>query len=163
MPKVNTADTNIVHCCSQNYLSVAWWSLFTHVGAFPLLFFCFFLYFLLYLQTFYLRLLNNSYPFLSGFHENELGASFFWFFFVFHQFSSQKRVCYHFIDDVRVRVCAEAGLKDRLFFASKLLSLGARLRPRWKKMRPEKWGPGSVRKILRLAHKRFFEPCNWPL
>ena len=37
------------------------------------------------------------------------------FFFAFHQFSSQKRVCYYFIDDIRVRVCAEAGLKDSFF------------------------------------------------
>ena len=28
-----------------------------------------------------------------------------------------------------------------------------------KKMRPEKWHSGSARKILRLAQKRFFEPC----
>ena len=39
------------------------------------------------------------------------------FLFVFHQFSSKKkRVCCHFIDDVRVRVCAEACLKDSFFF-----------------------------------------------
>ena len=24
MPKVNTVDTHIVHCCSQNYLSLPW-------------------------------------------------------------------------------------------------------------------------------------------
>ena len=24
VPKVNTVDTNIVHCCSQNYLSLPW-------------------------------------------------------------------------------------------------------------------------------------------
>ena len=59
-------------------------------------------------------------------------------------------------------VCAEAGLKESLFiFAPKLLSLGARLWPRWKKMRPEKWRPGKARKSLRLAQKRFFEPCFW--
>ena len=46
-----------------------------------------------------------------------------------------------------------------LFFAPEVLSLGARLRPSWKKMRLEKWRSGSVRKILRLAQKRFFEPC----
>ena len=27
-------------------------------------------------------------------------------------------------------------------------------------MRPERWRPGSVRKILRLTQKRFFEPCS---
>ena len=42
----------------------------------------------------------------------------------------------------------------------KLLSLGTRLRPSGKKMRPEKRRPCSVRKILRLAQKRFFEPCR---
>ena len=26
MPKVNTADTNIVHCCSQEYLSLSWYT-----------------------------------------------------------------------------------------------------------------------------------------
>ena len=53
------------------------------------------------------------------------------------------------------------GLKASFFFfAPKLLSLGTRLRPSWKKMRPEKWRPASVRKILRLAQKRFFEPCK---
>ena len=58
------------------------------------------------------------------------------FFFTFHLFSLQKKekgTCYHFIDDVHVRVCAEAGLIDSFFsvffFARKLLSLGARLRP----------------------------------
>ena len=87
----------------------------------------------------------------------------FFFFFCFPSiFIAKKRkgTCYHFIYDVCVRVCAEAGLKNSFFFfAPKLLSLGARLRPRWKKMRPEKWHPGSAQKILRLAQKRFFEPC----
>ena len=32
-------------------------------------------FFVLYLQMFYLLLLNNSYPFLSGFQENELGTT----------------------------------------------------------------------------------------
>ena len=40
--------------------------------------------------------------------------------FVYHQFfhRKKKRVCYHFIDDVRARVCAEAGLKDSFFFCA---------------------------------------------
>ena len=29
---------------------------------------------------------------------------------------AKKGPCYHFIDDVRFRVCVEAGLKDSLFF-----------------------------------------------
>ena len=82
------------------------------------------------------------------------------FLFVSIDFDWKKGPCYHFIDDVRFRVCAEAGLKESFFFfAPKVLSLGARLRPSWKKMRPEKWRPGSVRKSLRLTQKRFFEPC----
>ena len=46
---------------------------FVHVGAnfLSFSFLCFF-FFLLYFQTFYLLLLNNPYPFLSGFHENEV-------------------------------------------------------------------------------------------
>ena len=51
--------------------------------------------------------------------------------------------------------------KKASFLAPKVLSLGAWLRPSWKKMRPEKWRPGSVRKSLRLTQKRFFEP--WTL
>ena len=35
-------------------------------------------FFLLYLQTFFLLLLNNSYPFLSGFQWNELGTTSFY-------------------------------------------------------------------------------------
>ena len=41
---------------------------------FPFFFFSFF-FFLLHLQTFYLLLFNNFYPFLSGFHENEVGPT----------------------------------------------------------------------------------------
>ena len=48
-----------------------------------------------------------------------LSSSFFSFlflFFAFHQFSLQKKgTCYHFIDDVRIRVCAENGRKDSIF------------------------------------------------
>ena len=41
----------------------------------------------------------------------------FFFFFAFHRFSLPKKgTCYHFIDDICVRVCAEAGLKDSFFF-----------------------------------------------
>ena len=50
--------------------------------------------------------------------------------------------------------------KIAFFFAPKLFSRGERLRPSWKKMRPEKWSPGSAQKIRRLAQKRFFEPCT---
>ena len=87
-----------------------------------------FFFFLLYLQTFYLLLLNNPYPFLSEFQENELGTTSFWkvlFFFCFPSILiAKKGTCYHFIDDVRFRVCAEAGLKDSFFFvAPKVLSL----------------------------------------
>ena len=58
-------------------------------------------------------------------------------------------------------VCAEAGLKDSFFsIAPKLVSLGAWLRPSWKKMRPEKWRTGSARKILRLAQKDFSSPAR---
>ena len=47
---------------------------------FPFFFFSFFQFFflLLNLQRFYLLLLNYSYPFLSEFHENELGTISFW-------------------------------------------------------------------------------------
>ena len=73
---VNTADSNIVNCCSQNCLSLPWWwQVCSHMQAhFPFFFFAFF-FFLLYFQTFHLLLFNNSYPFLSGFHENEVGPT----------------------------------------------------------------------------------------
>ena len=51
----------------------------THAGAF-LLSFYFVLFFSALLANFYLLLLNNSYPFRSGFHENELGTTFFFLF-----------------------------------------------------------------------------------
>ena len=41
------------------------------------------------------------------------------FFFCFPPILIAKKkegTCCHFIDDVRVRACAEAGLKDRFFF-----------------------------------------------
>ena len=74
----------------------------------------------------WVQLLSRSFFFFSF-----LFLSFFFFFLLFIDFHCQKKgTCYHFIDDVRVRVCAEDGLKDSFFFAPKLLSLGARLRPR---------------------------------
>ena len=122
LPEVNTADTNIVHCCSQNCLSLfaneelsadlhvcsmrnmerrenvqvvvigVVKSVHTCGCTYLFLFFSFF--FLLYLQTFYLLFLNNSYPFLVGFHENELGTTFssclFSFFFAFFDFHCKK-------------------------------------------------------------------------
>ena len=69
-------------------------------------------------------------------------------------------------------MCAEDGLKDSFFFffASKLSSLGARLRPRWKKMRPEKWHPrqfcdwhrkdfSSPELVLHTAWRKVFFRC----
>ena len=51
-----------------------------------------------------------------------LSCVFFFFFFfcflsIFRSCKETKEApCYRFIDDVRVRVCAEAGLKDSFFF-----------------------------------------------
>ena len=46
----------------------------------------------------------------------QLLSSFFLSFFFFPSiFIAKKGATYHFIDDVRVRVCAEAGLKDSFF------------------------------------------------
>ena len=49
-----------------------------------------------------------------------LVVSFFLFLFSlsidFH--CKKKGLCYHFIDDVCVRVCAEAGVKDSFFFCA---------------------------------------------
>ena len=43
--------------------------------------------------------------------------SFLFFFLLFIDFHCQKKgTCYYFIDDVRVRVCAEDGLKDSFSF-----------------------------------------------
>ena len=57
---------------------------------------------------------------------------FFFFFFCFSSIAKKKDFAIISLT-VRVRVCAEDGLKDSFFsffFAPKLLSLGARLRPR---------------------------------
>ena len=60
------------------------------------------------------QLLSSSFFFLSFFF---FSFSFFSFFFAFHRFSLPiNGTCYHFIDDVRVRMCAEDGLKDSFFF-----------------------------------------------
>ena len=57
------------------------------------------------------QLLSSTFFFFLSF--------FFFFFFAFHRFSLPIiGTCYHFIDDVRVRMCAEDldGLKDSFFF-----------------------------------------------
>ena len=85
---------------------------------------------------------------------------FFFFFFAFIDFHCRKKELAIISLMMFVFGCVQKLLASKLasVFAPELLSFGARLRPRWKKMRPEKWHPGSDRKILRLAQKRFFEP-----
>ena len=60
------------------------------------------------------QLLSCSFFFFLPFF---LFLFFSFFFFAFHRFSLPiKGTCYHFIDDVRFRMCAEDGLKDSFFF-----------------------------------------------
>ena len=54
--------------------------------------------------------------------------------------------------------CGCCRVRKANVFAPNFLSRGARLRPRWKKVRTERWRLGPTRKILRLAQKRFFKP-----
>ena len=62
------------------------------------------------------QLLSSSFFFFLSFFLSFFFFPFF-FFFAFHRFSLPiKGTCYHFIDDVRVRMCAEDGLKDSFFF-----------------------------------------------
>ena len=127
-----------------------------------------FVFVLLYLQTFYLLLLNNSYPFLSGFHENLVDqlllrlvvSLLFFLFFCFPSIFIAKRKQLALISLMMFVIGCVHKLDSKIasiFCVPKLVSLGARLQPRWMKMRSEKWHPGSA--ILRLAQKRFFEPC----
>ena len=139
-PKVNTSNSsNIVHCCSQNYLSLPWQSLFTHVGAFFLsysfLSFSFFLLFTCKLFCFYSTTPTPSSPGFMRMKWNQLLSSSFFLFFFFlllSIFIAKKRELARTISLIMFVLGCVQKLASKIasFFAPKLLSLGARLRPR---------------------------------
>ena len=138
---VNTADSNIVHCCSHAKLLEPAVVKSVHTCRCIISFFFFLSFsFCSTCKLFICFYSTTPTPSSPGFMRMKwaqlLSSTSFFLFFFFFCFSSifftkKKKTCYRFIDEVRVQVCAEADLKDSFFsFAPKLLSLGARLRPR---------------------------------
>ena len=161
---VNTADSNIVHCCSQLEPAVVVPSLFTRVSAFFLSFSALSFSFCSICKLFICFYSTTPAPSPQGFMRMSwaqlLPSSFFFFFFFFffdfHRSSLPKKgTCYHSIDDVRVRMCAEDGIKDSFFFCAKTLECWRTIATKMKENATRKMAPET---ILRLAQKRFFEP-----
>ena len=105
-------------CCMQNmekeenvvkWWSLAWLSLFTHVRTFMVSFPLLAVFFICFLTT---PTPFSSADFMSMNWAQLLCSS---FFLSFLRFSLKKMTCYRVIDDVCVRVCAEAALKEKVF------------------------------------------------
>ena len=80
-----------------------------------------------------------------------------YFFFLSFAFHRRKKPCYHVIDDVCVRVCAKAALKDKpFFFAPNFLSLGRTIATKIKENATRKMAPGSSPKNSATGTEKIF-------